>query len=356
MKKIVLSIIIFLIFPVFVLANDILIGEVINQNGTDIDCDGKKVHLPYDTEVWFFSSDFLIDYKDDFGCIPHLKDYRIGDLHLIGDDEVVIVNDDTKLLNGPDLEFSYTSNRNLPKGTVLKVEYSYGEFAYVTYNNESGWILYDFHNDEADNRYAKLIINEVVIIGSDASIYTKDFGQVTGEVIKAHSMVHLYYGYDNWFYVNYNGKDVWINVDPEKVVYKNDSKKLNSYVTTHKSFETIDVYTGTKVNVPANARLDIAYQDDFFYNACGTGSIKYAYYDSYLVYLEGCIYLDNNGDSSTKMDTKKTDNNENASTTTKSNVRLDSKRALLYFIIFMPVGALLASSIFVFTKKGKNNK
>ena len=167
----------------------------------------------------------------------------------------------------------------LPVGTTIEYEYEDGMFAYVTYNNVSGWVyIYQMLSGgdiggpyEEGSSLANINSGEIISIEDGAKIY-KDVldSEVLITVPKWEKLKYKYtynYSYATKYYVEYNGVKGWIE-DAASIC---DDWNLFTHLNTLKLCKTRQDYDCSDVvmTLPQNKIIPIKYYvydyDNWYY-------------------------------------------------------------------------------------------
>ena len=284
MKKI-LFMFMLLIFPLIVFADGAgpYVKEyeayVKNPNGAELyTSEGKKTNIVVPADYMFevimeeiIDGEYYVDveYKEDY-YLCKASDLALKNDSYEPDDEMrydealklYTYKTGGYLYNGPSKIYEKVSNEPIPVGTILTTYfYEYG-WAYVTYNNKSGWIFIYSKNDRSnpyneDTCFAKFTDQTLVTIpgtkltdddGNDIAPIT-DFVEVKINYYTGYIGAYANYGKYN---INYKGQTGWVEVGAEKVekdntVYIYQNTKLtdydgNSLATIFKDTELVYTY------------------------------------------------------------------------------------------------------------------
>lgn len=120
-----------------------------------------------------------------------------------------------EIYNGPSTTFYSKTNKVIPNETELTYNYTYGDYAYVTYDNVSGWVFLDL----ASEKVAKKEISKIMIINSkNIELKDKIDGEKIISTIKNYEVLDYAYITKYQYNVTYNNKSLWLSIIGEDAI------------------------------------------------------------------------------------------------------------------------------------------
>ena len=249
MKKVLFLVVMF-IFPLIVFADGAgpYVKEyevyVSNPAGAKAyDYNGKETGevFPVDTTFKVYMEEIIngvyyvdVMYKDDYylcksSDLSLKKDFAIPDEDTWRSETPIKLYTYTNggyLYKGPSKKYDKVMSSEIPVGTILTYEYETYGWAYVTYNNEKGWVFIyqkdDRSNPYDDNTSFAKLTDETVFTLPGTSLLDDNGKEIEKINDFTEVRINYYLGYLNaWpgatqYNVNYKGKVGWIYATAEK--------------------------------------------------------------------------------------------------------------------------------------------
>lgn len=229
MKKIIAIIICLFVFPVIVQARTIMEPYETIITATDgavgLDVDGNQVKIP-NGEILKVVCEYtqegrewiLVSYNNKYVFIRYEdaepKNKNTGEQDISREFYTL---KEVEMYQGPGVDFG-TTNKKIPKDTIVKSSRSNMYWAYVEYEGVNGWIYYDNGaTDLGDTVLNYVTDKEVLVFENEISIYedmktTKEIGKLAKGEYKVKYYINKSLDFSS-YYVETESISGWIRVD-----------------------------------------------------------------------------------------------------------------------------------------------
>ena len=250
--------------------------QVSNPNGIKLHVDREEIVIPYQSTVKLIdepngSANVLVEYNGESVSV------RKSDLKVLSDtfkdvDGIELTSEETvkvfsknglEIYKGPSKTFYDKLNSVIPVNTELTYKYADSNdtdkrFAYVTYENVSGWVYLDMASEAvAKKENGKIIVINPNNIELKESIY----GNKIENTIKEDTVLEYEYFTKYQYNVTYEGKSLWLSING------------NDAIAHEATVDSINVFKDEKVYSKPNTlkhvyefKEDTILEPLFFYN------------------------------------------------------------------------------------------
>lgn len=272
MKKVLL-----LIITLFICSNvsalDIEL-QIVNQRGVEIREQNETLLIPYQSTVKLvdemdgkayasveYNGKIVSIRKSDLKPIESIVDGTKG---TESEGTIKVFEDGISIYSGPSETFYNKLSVVLPKNIELTYNYTYNDYAYVTYEGTNGWILMDLANEKV----AKKETSKIMVINPN-NIELKDSikGNKIENPIKAYEVLDYDYITKYQYNIKYNDQYLWLSIIGDDAI------------ATVPTIENISLNTGDRLYEQPNTEKEV-------YEIKATSTIKPLFYYNDFYYIE----------------------------------------------------------------------